>query len=85
MVGAAVVVVGAAVVVVGAAVVVVGAAVVVVTGLLHKSVVQQVGPLLMVPTFTIKGRVPRLEAAAHVFWVAQPSAGYVVDPFVTED
>ncbi|KAG7232458.1 hypothetical protein INR49_008836 [Caranx melampygus] len=52
---------------------------------LQRSVSQQVGPLLMVPTVSRKGRLPRLAAAAHMFEDAQPKAGEVVEPLVTAD
>ena len=65
-------------------VVVVGVVVVVViVRVLHKLVPQQAGPLVMVPTFCMKGSVPRLVAAAHRFEDAQPKAGEVTSPYVT--
>lgn len=60
--------------------VVVGAAVVVTV--LHKLVSQQVGPLLMVPIISMKGR---LVAAAHRFSDVQPKAGEELELSVTVD
>lgn len=71
MVGAAVIVVGDVVVMLGADVVV-GASVLAVVGAAVVVGEVQVGPLVMVPTFCMKGRKCRPEAAAHKFVDAQP-------------
>lgn len=70
MVGAAVIVVGDVVVMLGADVV--GASVLAVVGAAVVVGEVQVGPLVMVPTFCMKGRKCRPEAAAHKFVDAQP-------------
>lgn len=50
---------------------------------LHKCFLQHLGPVLMVLTFCMNGRLRSLAAAAHRLVDEQPKTGVMLEPLVT--